>query len=44
MAGLAVLLYLGLWKTKKAGDANTPTTSVSTTPAIWYLAFGSVAR
>ena len=28
----------------KAGAADTPITSVSTTPAIWYLTFGSVAR
>ena len=38
-----VIFYMPVYK-KIAGAANTPTTGVMTTPAIWYLAFGSVAR
>ena len=30
--------------TKKAGAAGTPISGMLTTPAIWYLTFGSVAR
>ena len=29
---------------KKAGAAGTPISGMLATPAIWYLAFGSVAR